>query len=142
MLAEQLGDATRNWDDDFRLVLERKLGDEQAKLLAARYTDALPETYKDGHLPYEAVQDLAKLELLDEPGQLEMHLFRRRKTRRRDDVRFKVFRYGEPMLLSAVLPVLHSLGVQVTDERPYEVKPRRRDRLPLRLRPAAARRRA
>lgn len=131
-LAEMLGDATRNWDDDFRLVLERKVGDEQAKLLASRYTDALPETYKDGHLPYEGVQDLAKLELLEEPGQLEMHLFRRRftagsgsmvePTSAGNDVRFKVYRHGEPMLLSAVLPVLHSLGVRVTDERPYEVR--------------------
>jgi glutamate dehydrogenase len=37
-------------------------------------------------------------------------------------VRFKVYRYGEPMMLSAVLPVLHSLGVQVVDERPYEIR--------------------
>jgi glutamate dehydrogenase len=49
-------------------------------------------------------------------------------------VRFKVFRYGEPMVLSAVLPVLHSLGVRVTDERPYEIAARRRHDLPLRLR--------
>ena len=38
-----------------------------------------------------------------------MHLFRAANIA---DVRFKVFRYGEPMLLSAVLPVLHSLGVR------------------------------
>ena len=37
-----------------------------------------PESYKDGHTPYEAMKDLAKLELLEEPGQLEMHLFRKR----------------------------------------------------------------
>jgi glutamate dehydrogenase len=117
-LAEMLGDATRNWDDDFRLVLERKLGDQQAKGLASRYIGALPETYKDGHLPYEAVQDLAKLELMEEPGQLEMRLFRKASD---ESVRFKVFRYGQPMVLSAVLPVLHSLGVKVTDERPYEI---------------------
>ena len=56
------------------------------------------------------------------------------------DVRFKVYRYGEPMMLSAVLPVLHSLGVRVTDERPYEVDRLDGRRLPLRLRAAAARR--
>ena len=70
-------------------------------------------------MPGEAVQDLAKLELLEEPGQLEMHVYRRRKDER--DVRFKVYRYGEPMMLSTVLPVLHSLGVRVADERPYEI---------------------
>ncbi|TDB70332.1 NAD-glutamate dehydrogenase [Micromonospora sp. KC723] len=132
LLAEELADATRLWDDDYRLVLERKLGDEQAKHLFARYADAFPEGYKDGHTPYEAMKDLAKLELLEEPGQLEMHLFRKQLAPRAGgdrgadvddtmDVRFKVYRYGEPMMLSAVLPVLHSLGVKVVDEHPYEV---------------------
>ena len=133
LLAEELADATRLWDDDYRLVLERKLGDEQAKHLFTRYADAFPEGYKDGHTPYEAMKDLAKLELLEEPGQLEMHLFRKQLAPRPGtrvpgadlaeamDVRFKVYRYGEPMMLSAVLPVLHSLGVRVVDEHPYEV---------------------
>jgi glutamate dehydrogenase len=133
LLAEELADATRLWDDDYRLVLERKLGDEQAKHLFSRYADAFPEGYKDGHTPYEAMKDLAKLELLEEPGQLEMHLFRKQLAPRANgagrgadvdepmDVRFKVYRYGEPMMLSAVLPVLHSLGVRVVDEHPYEV---------------------
>ncbi|GIJ80897.1 glutamate dehydrogenase [Micromonospora phaseoli] len=132
LLAEELADATRLWDDDYRLVLERKLGDEQAKHLFGRYADAFPEGYKDGHTPYEAMKDLAKLELLEEPGQLEMHLFRKQLVPRAAgrgldvdesmDVRFKVYRYGEPMMLSAVLPVLHSLGVKVVDEHPYEVE--------------------
>jgi glutamate dehydrogenase len=126
LLAEELADATRLWDDDYRLVLERKLGDEQAKHLFTRYADAFPEGYKDAHTPYEAMKDLAKLELLEESGQLEMHLFRKQRWSgerggEQTDVRFKVYRYGEPMVLSAVLPVLHSLGARVIDEHPYEV---------------------
>ena len=42
-----------------------------------------PSRYKDGHTPYEAMKDLAKLELLEEPGQLEMHLFRKQYPPRR-----------------------------------------------------------
>jgi glutamate dehydrogenase len=119
-LARQLSDATRLWDGDLRMLLEHKLGEEQAKTLYLRYGDALPDAYKDEHTPHEAAKDLAKLELLDEPGELVMHVYRHRQDDR--DVRFKVFRYGEPMMLSTVLPVLHSLGVRVTDERPYEVQ--------------------
>ncbi|GAA3511051.1 NAD-glutamate dehydrogenase [Actinocatenispora rupis] len=118
-IQHELAEATRLWDDDFRVLLDRKLGDEQARYLYDRYADALPQTYKDEHNPYEASKDLAKLELLDEPGELAMHLYRRRKND--DDLRFKVFRLGEPMMLSALLPVLHSLGVKVADERPYEI---------------------
>jgi glutamate dehydrogenase len=126
-LAEKLADATRAWDDDFKIVLARKLGDEQAKVLFHRYADALPETYKDGYSAHEALQDLAKLELLDEPGQLELFLHRRpagtaNGAAAAEETRLKVYRCGEPMVLSAVLPVLHSLGVNVTDERPYEIR--------------------
>ncbi|TMM38687.1 MAG: NAD-glutamate dehydrogenase [Actinobacteria bacterium] len=119
-IQDLLADATRDWDDDFHMLLDRKVGDEQSRWLYSRYAEALPDAYKDEHTPYEAVKDLAKLELLDEPGDLSMHVYRRRQ----DDhnVRFKVFRYGEPMMLSTVLPVLHSLGVRVTDERPYEIR--------------------
>jgi glutamate dehydrogenase len=119
-IQRELANATRLWDDDFRVLLERKLGDEQAGYLYGRYAEALPQTYKDEHTAREASQDLAKLELLDEPGELAMHLYRRRKND--DDLRFKVFQLGEPMMLSALLPVLHSLGVRVADERPYEVR--------------------
>jgi glutamate dehydrogenase len=119
-IQRQLTEATRNWDDDFKLVMERKLGEEQTRYLFDRYATAFPDSYKDEHTPYEAVKDIAKLELLDEPGQLAMHVYRRRKDDR--DVRFKVYRHSEPMILSAVLPVLHSLGVQVVDERPYQVR--------------------
>src|SRR5947207_6762752 len=91
-IQELLTEATRDWDDDFRLILDRKVGDEQSRSLFGRYVEALPDAYKDEHNPYEAVKDLAKLELLDEPGELAMHVYRRR----HDDqnVRFKVFRYG------------------------------------------------
>ena len=115
----QLSEATRNWDDDLKLVLERKLGEEQSRHLFGRYAQALPDVYKDEHTPYEAVKDMAKLELLDEDGQLAMHMYLRRKND--NDVRFKVYRCGRPMSLSRVLPVLHSLGVSVTDEHPYAI---------------------
>src|SRR5690606_10050840 len=101
-LAERLPHATRAWDDHFALVLGHKLGDAQARSLLQEYGEAFPEAYKEQYSPYQAVKDLAKLELLEEPGQLEMHLFQTR-----DDVssaRFKVYRYGEPMTLSDVLP--------------------------------------
>jgi glutamate dehydrogenase len=119
-LSVQIAEATRRWDDDFALALERRFDDAQARYLLDRYSGALPDSYKDTHSGHEATQDLSMLELLEEPGQLVLHLFRHRKVDA--NVRFKVFRYGEAMMLSDVLPVLHSLGVRVQDERPYEVR--------------------
>jgi glutamate dehydrogenase len=119
-ISAELAHATRLWDEDFQLTFEQRLGEDQSRRLLDRYRDALPETYKDSHSAHEAVQDIAMLELLEEPGELVLHLYRHRKDDH--DIRFKVFRQDEPMTLSDVLPVLHSLGVRVRDERPYEVR--------------------
>ncbi|CAM3388446.1 NAD-glutamate dehydrogenase [Stackebrandtia soli] len=116
----ELIEATRSWEADFELLLDRKLGEDQSQDLFKRYVNALSSSYKASHSPFEAAKDLAKFELVDEPGELALHFYRRRKSD--TDVRFKVFRFGEPMKLSTVLPVLHSLGVTVTDERPYEIE--------------------
>ena len=55
---------------------------------------------------------------------------------RRGESRLKVFRVGEPLSLSAMLPMLTSMGVEVVDERPYELDRARPALLHLRVRPA------
>ncbi|MEJ7706712.1 MAG: hypothetical protein WKF82_05130 [Nocardioidaceae bacterium] len=37
------------------------------------------------------------------------------------EARVKVFRTGTPLSLSDVLPVLSAMGVEVVDERPYQI---------------------
>ena len=118
-IQRELIEATRSWDVEFESLLDRKVGTEQSSYLCGRYVKGFSNTYKEGHTPFEAAKDIAKLELVDQPGELALHLYRRRKSDA--DIRFKVFRFAEPMMLSAVLPVLHSLGVQVADERPFQV---------------------
>ena len=63
-----------------------------------------------------------------------------RSTRRSDagrgEARLKVFRIGPPLSLSEVLPMLSSMGVEVVDERPYELEGLDRPIVHLRLRAA------
>ena len=37
--------------------------------------------------------------------------------------RLKLYRHGEPLTLSDVLPLLENMGTKVIDERPYEIRP-------------------
>ncbi len=118
-LQTRLADATRSWDDDFAAEVRSEIGEEQAAALVRKYGTAFPEAYKAEHTAEEAVRDLARIEVLEEPGQLGMHLYRAPD----GGLRFTVYRHGEAMSLSAVLPVLQSMGVSVVDERPYQVTP-------------------
>ena len=51
-----------------------------------------------------------------------MHLYRPHETI--DPApRLKLYRHGEPLTLSDVLPLLENMGTKVIDERPYEIRP-------------------
>ena len=115
------------------------------KDLFTRYAAAYPDSYKDGHTPYEGMQDLAKLELLEEPGQLEMHLYRKRRPgqdgdagarRPRRAVQGLPVRRADDALRRAAGAALagRAGGRRAAVRDP----PHRRHHLPVRLRPAAA----
>ena len=117
-LQQRLADATRSWDDEFAAEIRREIGEEQAARLLRRYGTAFNAAYQAEHSPAEAVEDLSRIEVLEDEGDLGVSLYRSQER----GLRFTVYRLGNAMALSDVLPVLHSLGVEVVDERPYRVQ--------------------
>ncbi|AXK36353.1 NAD-glutamate dehydrogenase [Streptomyces armeniacus] len=126
----RLAEAARSWQDGFNEALVAECGEEQAAELAHRYANAFPEGYKADFPPRAAVADLQYLQSLSTREDVEA-------ADRAEDFalslyepvgagpgerRFKIYRTGEPVSLSAVLPVLQALGVEVVDERPYELR--------------------
>ncbi|MFB6620046.1 NAD-glutamate dehydrogenase [Streptomyces sp. NPDC085524] len=123
----RLVDAARSWADGFSEALVAELGEERAAELLRRYGTSFPEGYKADHSPRAAVADLCHLEKLsasERPFALSLY---EPVGAGPGERRFKIYRTGEQVSLSAVLPVLQRLGVEVTDERPYEL--RRSDRV-------------
>ena len=124
----RLVEAARSWSDGFGEALNAECGEERAAELLRRYQGAFPEGYKADHSPRAAVADLVHLERLrGGEGQHDFALSLYEPVGAApDERRFKIYRTGDPVSLSAVLPVLQRLGVEVVDERPYEL--RRADR--------------
>ncbi|MCD9145844.1 NAD-glutamate dehydrogenase [Streptomyces albireticuli] len=120
----RLVEAARSWADGFAETLTAEVGEERAAELLRRYGQAFPEGYKADHSPRGAVSDLGHLEKLTTAGgdrDFELSLYEPVGAGP-GERRFKIYRTGEPVSLSAVLPVLHRLGVEVVDERPYELR--------------------
>ncbi|MGA4849216.1 NAD-glutamate dehydrogenase [Streptomyces sp. G5(2025)] len=118
----RLVDAARSWADGFAEALTAECGEERAAELLRRYGTAFPEGYKADHTPRAAVADLQHLEQLghgDKDFALSLY---EPVGAGPGERRFKIYRSGEQVSLSAVLPVLQRLGVEVTDERPYELR--------------------
>ena len=119
-LEARLAEATRSWNDDFVAALYEQSGEEQGARLARTYGDAFPEAYKEDFPPRVAAADVRRIEDVgNQPVGLSLYS---PVDAGEGESRFKVFRTGTPLSLSQVLPVLSSMGVEVIDERPYELE--------------------
>ncbi|MGW7049383.1 NAD-glutamate dehydrogenase [Streptomyces avermitilis] len=119
----RLVEAARSWADAFAEALNAECGEERAAELLRRYGNAFPEGYKADHTPRAAVADLVHLEKLtrDQSKDFALSLYEPVGAAP-SERRFKIYRTGEQVSLSAVLPALNRMGVEVTDERPYELR--------------------
>ncbi|SDK69952.1 NAD-glutamate dehydrogenase [Streptomyces indicus] len=118
----RLVDAARSWADGFAEALNAELGEERAAELLRKYTGAFQEGYKADHSPRAAVADLVHLEALGKSEQDFALSLYEPVGAGPGERRFKIYRTGEQVSLSAVLPVLQRLGCEVVDERPYELR--------------------
>ena len=118
----RLAEATRAWTDDLRDALSEQLGEQRAGPLFERYGEAFPGAYREDFSARQAVPDIERIERLDPDGDLGMSLYVPLESTL-DHLAFKLVRSGKPILLSDVLPLLENMGVRISDERPYEIKP-------------------
>ncbi|GAA4607220.1 NAD-glutamate dehydrogenase [Actinoallomurus liliacearum] len=119
-LERRLIAATRSWTDDLAEAIVQQCGEEQASALTRRYTEAFPEGYKADFPARTACADLTRLEELSEPGEISINLYEPYDAQA-GERRLKIYRLGPPISLSQILPLLQEMGVEVVDERPYEI---------------------
>jgi glutamate dehydrogenase len=119
LLERRLVDATRTWVEDLAEALRVDLGEEQAARLVGLYGRAFPEAYKEDFSPRIAVSDLRHIEALEGPAALRLNLYEEPGAAP-NERRFKLYTTAA-LSLTRVLPVFTHLGVEVVDERPYEV---------------------
>jgi glutamate dehydrogenase len=117
-----LADLMRSWPDDLREALVESFGEEKGLELHSRYADAFPNSYTEDFAPRAAVSDLGHIESLADCGGFTVSLYRPLESAA-GGLRLKLFREGRRITLSGVLPLLENMGLQVVDERPYEVSP-------------------
>lgn len=127
-LERRLAEASRSWRDDLTSAILASYGEAEGVRLSQRYADSFPEAYKEDFAPRVGAIDLGRLEALrrheDGSGEdgsgLDLFLYEDLDAAR-GEARLKVYRVGPPLSLSHVLPMLSSMGVEVVDERPYEI---------------------
>ncbi len=109
-LQQELTEAVRTWDD--RFLSQPGCEDATAALLGG-----VPDAYKAAVDPAHAVEDLRRIAMLDRSGYFDVRLHPGPGAA---EWHFTLYLAGAPATLTAVLPLLQQLGVDVLDERPSE----------------------
>ena len=123
----RIAEVTRSWSDDLADLLLMAGGEADSGELFRRYERSFPEAYKEDFSAEIAVRDIRRLEQLPDVDGLAFDLY----TPPPDDAaqrRLKILRTGSHISLARVLPMLSHMGMEVLDERPYELE--RRDGSP------------
>ncbi|MCE1178880.1 MAG: NAD-glutamate dehydrogenase [Micrococcales bacterium] len=117
---KEIVEATRTWDEDLTDATRTEHGEEQAARLNGQYGQAFPAAYKEDFTPRTGVADLAHLDALESDESTGLNLYHEPGSSL-DQRRFKLYR-RTPLSLTQVLPHLTNMGVEVIDERPYELE--------------------
>ncbi len=121
-IESRLLDATLSWRDHLHTALMEQMGEGLGSRLEQRFGEAFPAGYREDFSSRTAVHDVAELSRLSATEELRMSLYRPLESAP-GYLRFKVFRYGQPLPLWQAFPILERMGVQVQDERPYRIEP-------------------
>ena len=131
-LEKRLVRAARSWSEGIAEVLREGRDAAEAKELAAIWAEAFPASYRVDYEVEDALEDIARFEKYgaaaerstgerqDRPG-VHVYLPEGAGATLEEDARVKLYML-EPKSLSQILPYFHNLGLEVLDERPFEIE--------------------
>lgn len=114
----EIARVVRGWTEELHQQLLEAYGEERGNALFHCYKVAFPLAYREEFVARNAVLDIQHIEAMVNTGSVAIKLYHPF-NRGAYDVNLKLFRIGEPLGLSASLPILENMGVCVRDEHPY-----------------------
>ena len=120
-LTRQVRAICRNWSDDLLEAIREAHGGAMPAELFSKYEKAFRAGYKDRSTKAETLADISALEgLAEKPMGLRAY---RLEGDAGDVVRLKIYKHGEPLPLSKLIPTIENLGLDVIQEAGYQVTP-------------------
>ncbi|MEE2565326.1 NAD-glutamate dehydrogenase [Hyphobacterium marinum] len=117
-LERRIAQLARTWEDDFESLARNTLPDSARRNLRG-YDGAFSAGYREAYAPAEAVADVEKIEGLTEAAPLAVRAYGGEDGS--NALRLKIYRAGEAVPLSTVMPVLENMGLTVLQESGFEV---------------------
>ncbi len=115
-LEQTISELTMSWDDKLARALRVRSNDTSEHNLLSFYTKAFSEAYKASNTPEAAVIDIEKLEPLSVDSPLDLSINPAPIPGEEGLYRLRLYKRGESLTLSAILPFLENLGFSIVSE--------------------------
>ena len=122
--------ATRTWAEGLDEALRDKLAPVEAGRLSALWSAAFPASYRADFEVEDAVEDIRRFEQFDLDGTggrdlhdplLAVYIRPDAAPTLAEDARIRLY-LTEPQSLTQILPFFHNLGLEVLNQRPFDVR--------------------
>jgi glutamate dehydrogenase len=123
-LERRIAELARTWEDEFLRVAREEAPSTLRPRLGA-YEQAFSAGYRETFSPREALDDVEAVEAIDPLTGVNVRAAQREGDGA-DLLRFKVYRQGEAIPLSDVMPILENMGLHVEGETSYPIRCARR----------------
>jgi glutamate dehydrogenase len=118
-LSDEIDTLTTAWLDRVHDAAVHRLGEARAAQLLGRFGEAAPSGYRNVVDASTAVGDIERLIELIDSGEPTRTALVREVDAEPHVWRMRVYRHGDSIALSALLPLLGHLGLTALDEHPY-----------------------
>ncbi|MHA7153651.1 NAD-glutamate dehydrogenase [Arthrobacter sp. TMN-50] len=124
-LEQRLVGAARSWSEGIDEVVRGRFDRRTAEAVSGLWAEAFPASYRVDYEVEDALKDIERFERCEKnsPAAPVMHVYvpEGAGEQLEEDARLKLY-LTEPKSLSQILPFLHNLGLEVLDERPFEIE--------------------
>ena len=115
-LESAITEKTTSWDEQLQIKLIEEFEETRAAELYSFYTSALPKSYKSSHNSEQAIKDILVLEKLTPECSLDLSLESFNSLDSQNVYLFRIFKRGEGLTLSNIVPYLENCGFSVLSE--------------------------
>jgi glutamate dehydrogenase len=121
-IERRVEETLHTWEDRLREELHTRLPEDRAARLAERFAAAFPVAYQEDVSARDAIGDILELLALPESGPA-LGLELRPGDPARKALHLRLYRRGEPIAMSDMVPLLENFDLRILNERPYRIGP-------------------
>ncbi|WP_248797365.1 NAD-glutamate dehydrogenase [Pseudomonas sp. MWU13-2105] len=122
-LENEVIQACRSWQDDYKSLVVEGFGEAQGTNVLADFPKGFPAGYRERFAAHSAVVDMQHLLSLSDSNPLVMSFYQPLgQVAGQRELHCKLYHADTPLALSDVLPILENLGLRVLGEFPYRLR--------------------